>query len=205
MRVHVLSRAEEGVQVWEAWELEAPVDSCHVKVSKCKADVCSGPGWGARIYLGPKSACDLRFIAFFQIHPFYNDGGPFLLEDLRAGSLPKIVQRQVWGSFGRRLASASDQPPLLLLLSFYMNVDKGAEVNLMKRGCGYDWDRKRGAGRQWPMALVSVGVRLAPEVPLWCDCAEVALEPWGWGREGERGCVKFLFPGSPCKHETSSR
>lgn len=26
------------------------------------------------------------------------------------------------------------------------------------------------------MALVSVGVRLAPEVPLWCDCAEVALE-----------------------------
>lgn len=36
------------------------------------------------------------------------------------------------------------------------------------------------------MALVSVGVRLAPEVPLWCDCAEVALEPRGWGRERER-------------------
>lgn len=35
------------------------------------------------------------------------------------------------------------------------------------------------------MALVSVGVRLAPEVPLWCDCAEVALEPRGWGRERE--------------------
>lgn len=61
----------------EAWELEAPVDSCHVKVSKCKADVCGGPGRGARIYLGPESACDLRFIAFFQIHPFYNDGGTF--------------------------------------------------------------------------------------------------------------------------------
>lgn len=35
------------------------------------------------------------------------------------------------------------------------------------------------------MALVSAGVRLAPEVPLWCDCAEVAPEPRGWGREGE--------------------
>ncbi len=35
------------------------------------------------------------------------------------------------------------------------------------------------------MALVSVGVRLAPEVPLWCDCAEVALEPRNWGRERE--------------------
>lgn len=43
---------------------EAPVDSCHVKVSKCKADVYGGPGRGARIYLGPESACDLRFIAF---------------------------------------------------------------------------------------------------------------------------------------------
>lgn len=31
------------------------------------------------------------------------------------------------------------------------------------------------------MALVSVGVRLAPEVPLRCDVAEVAQEP---GREG---------------------
>lgn len=100
----VLSRAGAGVQGLsrEAWELEAPVDSCHVKVSKCKADVCGGPGRGARIYLGPESACDLRFIAFFQIHPFYNDGGPFLLEDLRGGSLQKIVQRQVWGSSGRR-------------------------------------------------------------------------------------------------------
>lgn len=78
------------------------MDSCHVKVSKCKADVCGRPGRGARIYLGPESACDLRFIAFFQIHPFYNDGGPFLLEDLRGGSLQKIVQRQVWGSSGRR-------------------------------------------------------------------------------------------------------
>lgn len=51
------------------------------------------------------------------------------------------------------------------------------------------------------MALVSVGVRLAPEVPLWCDCAEVALELRGWGREWsrerERGCVKFLFLSSP--------
>lgn len=35
------------------------------------------------------------------------------------------------------------------------------------------------------MALVSAGVRLAPEVPLWCDCAEVAPELRGWGREGE--------------------
>lgn len=101
----------------EAWELEAPVDSCHVKVSKCKADVCGGPGRGARIYLGPESACDLRFIAFFQIHPFYNDGGPFLLEDLRGGSLQKIVQRQVWGSSGRRWTKAFDQPPGLLFIS----------------------------------------------------------------------------------------
>lgn len=44
------------------------------------------------------------------------------------------------------------------------------------------------------MALVSVGVRLAPEVPLWCDFAEVAQESGGrvqgererdWLREGE--------------------
>lgn len=68
------------------------------------------------------------------------------------------------------------------------------------------------------MALLSAGVRLAPEVPLWCgDCAEVALEPRGRGRakEGDRerererlkgrGCVMFLFLDSPCKHETSSR
>lgn len=34
------------------------------------------------------------------------------------------------------------------------------------------------------MALVSAGVRLAPEVPLSCgDCAKVALEPRGRGRE----------------------
>lgn len=37
------------------------------------------------------------------------------------------------------------------------------------------------------MALVSVGVRLAPEVPLWCDCAEVALEPRGCGGGGVEG------------------
>lgn len=37
------------------------------------------------------------------------------------------------------------------------------------------------------MALVSVGVRLAPEVPLWCDCAEVALEPRGCGVDGGVG------------------
>lgn len=37
------------------------------------------------------------------------------------------------------------------------------------------------------MALVSVGVRLAPEVPLWCDCAEVALEPGGWRGGGGGG------------------
>lgn len=60
------------------------------------------------------------------------------------------------------------------------------------------------------MALVSAGVRLAPEVPLRCgDCAKVALEPRGRGREGERlkgrGCVMFLFLDSPRKHETSSR
>lgn len=62
------------------------------------------------------------------------------------------------------------------------------------------------------MALGSAGVRLAPEVPLWCgDCAKVALMPRGRGREGEgerlkgRGCVMFLFLDSPRKHETSSR
>lgn len=63
-------RSEAEVRVRELWELEAPVDSCHVKVSKCKADVCGGPGRGARIYLGPKSACDLRFIAFSRFIPF---------------------------------------------------------------------------------------------------------------------------------------
>lgn len=114
----------------EAWEPKALVDSCHVKVSKCKADVCGGPGWGARIYLGPKSACDLRFIAFFQIHPFYNDGGPFLLEDLRGGSLQKIVQRQVWGSSGSRWAKACNQQPLLFLVLFYLYVG----LNLMMGG-----------------------------------------------------------------------
>lgn len=88
----------------EAWELEAPVDSCHVKVSKCKADVCGGPGRGARIYLGPESACDLRFIAFFQIHPFYNDGGPFLLGDLRGGSLPKNCSKAGLGVFWEKVS-----------------------------------------------------------------------------------------------------
>lgn len=94
-------------------------NSCHVKVSKCKADVSGGPGWGARIYLGPESACDLRFIAFFQIHPFFfytMMGDLFLLEDLRVGSLQKIVQRQVLGvywekvSFSHRASSAFTFP-----------------------------------------------------------------------------------------------
>lgn len=42
------------------------------------------------------------------------------------------------------------------------------------------------------MVLVSVGVRLAPEVPLWCDCAEVALEPRDRERESERRCELSL-------------
>lgn len=63
-------RSEAEVRISAVWELEAPVDSCHVKVSKCKADVCGGPGRGARIYLGPESACDLRFIAFSRFIPF---------------------------------------------------------------------------------------------------------------------------------------
>lgn len=59
------------------------------------------------------------------------------------------------------------------------------------------------------MALVSVGVRLAPEVPLWCDCAEVALELRGWGREWsrerERMCEVSLPQLPRVKRETSSR
>lgn len=84
------------------------MDSCHVKVSKCKADVCGGPGRGARIYLGPESACDLRFIAFFQIHPFYNDGGPFLLEDLRGGVSKKLFK----GRFGGLLGEGELKPSI---------------------------------------------------------------------------------------------
>lgn len=59
------------------------------------------------------------------------------------------------------------------------------------------------------MALVSAGVRLAPEVP----SRAATVQRWHWSREAgeererlkERGCVKFLFLGSLCKHETSSR
>lgn len=80
------------------------MDSCYVKVFKCKADVCGGPGRGARIYLGPESACDLRFIAFFQIHPFTMMGGPFLLEDLRGEGSKRNCSKAGLGVFWEKVS-----------------------------------------------------------------------------------------------------
>lgn len=48
-----------------------------------------------------------------------------------------------------------------------------------------------------------------------CPSSAETVQRWHWSQEAgeerereqlkERGCVKFLFLGSPCKHETSSR
>lgn len=82
----------------EAWELKAPLDCCHVKVSKCKADV-SRPRC--------KNLSRAKECLWSQIYCIFPDssfsftmmGDLFLLEDLRGGSLWKIVQRQVLGVF----------------------------------------------------------------------------------------------------------
>lgn len=82
----------------EAWEPKAPLDCCHVKVSKCKADV-SRPRC--------KNLSRAKECLWSQIYCIFPDssfsftmmGDLFLLEDLRGGSLWKIVQRQVLGVF----------------------------------------------------------------------------------------------------------
>lgn len=134
--------------------------------------------------------------------------GTFPTWRFKSGKSPKNCSKAGLGVYREKVSSSLRPTTPFTFFFFYIYMGKKAEVNLMKRGCGHVWDRRGGEG-PWPMVLVSVGVRLAPEVPLWCDCAEVALEPRGWGRERvaqrERGCVKFLFLSSLCKHETSSR
>lgn len=60
------------------------------KWTKWNADVRSSCVRGARMYPRPETACDLRFITFFQIHPIYNDGGPFWTKDLGGLGFPNF-------------------------------------------------------------------------------------------------------------------